>query len=133
MITITQITPSKNSTGVSINQDIEIRISADFKLDPRNVSFKLNEIDVVPNVFSIYNGNTDYELIITLYTRKRIKFGDEYRYGQANVRYGMKDIHPSILEYGSRYVCQFTVWGTNSNDLEEKLTDSFVFNTEKVS
>lgn len=131
MITVTQITPSKNATNISVNQDLEIRISADFKLDPRNVSFKLNEIDIIPNVFSIYNGATDHELIITLYTRKRIKFGNEYRYGQANTRYGMRDIHPSILEYGSRYVCSFTVWGMNDSNLEERLTDSFVFSTEE--
>lgn len=131
MITITQINPAKNASGVSVNQDIEIRVLADFKLDPRNISFRLNEVDIVPNVFSVYNGATDYELIITLYTRKRIKFGDVYRYGQANTRYGMRDIHPSVLEYGSRYVCSFTVWGTNNSSQREEITDSFVFNTEE--
>lgn len=131
MITITSITPSKNSTNVSVNQDLEIRVSADFKLDPRNVSFKLNEIDIVPNVFSIYNGATDHELIITLYTRKRIKYGDTYRYGQDGLRYGMRDIYPSILNYASRYVCSFTVWGTNDSNVEETISDSFVFSTEE--
>lgn len=131
MITVTQITPNKNATGVSVNQDLEIRVSADFKLDPRNIAFKLNEVDIVPNVFSVYNGATDYELIITLYTRRRIKFGDEYRYGQANTRYGMRDIHPSVLEYASRYVCSFTVWGTNNSNQREEVRDSFVFTTEE--
>lgn len=131
MITIDSISPPKNSTGISVNQDLEIRISADFKLDPRNISFKLNEVDIIPNVFSVYNGATEYELVITLYTRKRIKFGDEYRYGQANTRYGMRDIHPSVLEYGSRYICSFQVWGTNESNVEERIQDSFVFTTEE--
>jgi hypothetical protein len=131
MITITQITPAKNATNVSVNQDLEIRISADFKLDPRNISFRLNDVDIIPNVFSVYNGATSYELIVTLYTRKRIKFGDEYRYGQLNTKYGMRDIHPSILEYGCRYVCSFTVWGNNFSNEKEELTDSFVFSTEE--
>lgn len=131
MITVTSLTPGKNSTGVSINQDIEIRVSADFKLDPRNVSFKLNELDVVPNVFSIYNGATEYDLVITLYARKRIKFGDEYRYGQSNIRYGMRDIYPSVLEYGSRYVCSFLIWGSNDLGQREETADSFVFSTEE--
>lgn len=130
MITVTQITPAKNSVNVPVNQDLEIRVSADFKLDPRNISFRLNDVDIVPSVFSVYNGETDYELIVTLYTRKRIKFGDTYRYGQADVRYGMRDVHPSVLEYGSRYVCGFTVWGVNNLNQREELTDSFVFNTE---
>lgn len=127
MITVTSITPLKNASGVSVNQDIEIRISADFKLDPRDISFKLNDVDVVPNTFSVYNGPTDYELIVTLYTRKRIKYGDTYRYGQAGIRYGMRDIYPSVLEYDSRYVCEFTVWGNNP---VESITDRFVFTTE---
>lgn len=131
MITITSITPAKNSTNISVNQDLEIRISADFKLDPRNVSFALNNVDIVPNVFSIYLGATDHELIITLYTRKRIKYGDTYRYGQENLRYGMRDIFPSMLEYASRYICSFKVWGTNNSGVEESISDSFVFNTEE--
>lgn len=131
MITITSLTPGKNSTDVSINQDIEIRVSADFKLDPRNVSFKLNEIDVIANVFSIYNGATEYDLVITLYARKRIKFGDEYRYGQSDIRYGMRDIHPSVLQYGSRYVCSFLIWGSNNLGQREEAADSFVFSTEE--
>lgn len=131
MITIDSITPAKNATNISVNQDVEIRISADFKLDPRNVSFKLNEVDIVPNVFSIYHGETDHELIITLYTRKRIKFGSEYRYGQSNTRYGMRDTSPSILEYASRYICSFTAWGINDSNIEERITDSFVFTTEE--
>lgn len=131
MITINQITPAKNSVNVPVNQDLEIRISADFKLDPRNISFKLNDVDIIPNVFSVYNGETDYELVVTLYTRKRIKFGENFRYGQADVRYGMRDIHPSVLEYGARYVCSFIVWGINNLNEREELTDSFVFNTEE--
>lgn len=131
MITITNITPAKNSTNVSVNQDLEIRVSADFKLDPRNVSFKLNDIDIIPNVFSIYHGATDHELVITLYTRKRIKYGSTYRYGQTNLHYGMRDIFPSVLNYASRYVCQFTVWGMNDLSVEEKFVDSFVFSTEE--
>jgi hypothetical protein len=131
MITVTQILPAKNSVDVSVNQDIEIMLTADFKLDPRNISFKLNEVDIVPNVFSVYNGVTDYSLVVTLYTRKRIKYGDEYRYGQLNTRYGMRDNFPSMLEYGCRYVCSFTVWGTNDSNEREEITDSFVFNTEE--
>lgn len=130
MITVTQITPAKNSVDVSVNQDIEIMLTADFKLDPRNISFRLNEVDIIPNVFSVYNGPTDYSLVVTLYTRKRIKYGDEYRYGQPNIRYGMRDTFPSMLEYGARYVCGFTVWGTNNSNEREELTDSFVFTTE---
>jgi hypothetical protein len=131
MIRIDNIYPAKNTTNFSVNDDMEIRISADFPLDPRNVSFKLNEVDVIPNVFSIYNGVTDHELIITLYTRQRIKFGDTYRYGQDNIRYGMRDIFPSMLEYDSRYICSFTAWGINDDtNLREEISDSFVFTTE---
>lgn len=131
MITVNNINPSKNATGVPVNQDLEIRISADFKLDPRNISFRLNEVDIIPNVFSIYHGDTDHELVVTLYTRKRIKFGDIYRYGQDGLRYGMRDIFPSMLNYDSRYVCSFKVWGTNDNNEKEEITDSFVFTTEQ--
>lgn len=131
MITITSINPAKNSTNISVNQDLEIRVSADFKLDPRNVSFALNNVDIVPNVFSIYHGSSDHELVITLYTRKRIKYGDTYRYGQENLRYGMRDIFPSMLQYASRYICSFKIWGTNNSGIEESVSDSFVFNTEE--
>jgi hypothetical protein len=130
MIAVTSILPEKNALSVSVNQDIEIRIAADFKLDPRNITFKINDVDIVPNVFSIYNGESDYELVITLYTRRKIKYGNEYRYGQADTRYGMTDIHPSILEYASRYVVSFIAWGTNDSDVNEEVTDSFVFTTE---
>lgn len=131
MITVTSISPAKNETNVSVNKDIEIKLSADFKLDPRNISFKLNEIDIVPNVFSVYNGESDYELIVTLYTRRRIKFGDNHRYGQDGLRYGKRDIHPSVLEYGSRYTCSFKVWGENDSGEKEELNDSFLFSTEE--
>lgn len=131
MITVSSITPGKNSTNVSVNQDLELRIEADFKLDPRNISFKLNNVEVVPSVFSIYHGITDHELVVSLYTKRRIKFGDDYRYGQRDLKYGMRDLFPSVLEYNSRYICSFTVWGTNENGEEEKISDSFVFTTEE--
>lgn len=127
MITISSITPSKNAQNVDINQDIVILISADFKLDPRNISFKINEVDIVPNAFSVYNEtNNSYELEVTLYTRKRIKYNTGRRYGQDGMRYGMRDAFPSMLQYASRYVIEFTVWGD-----EETLTDRFVFTTQE--
>jgi hypothetical protein len=88
-------------------------------------------VEVVPSVFSIYHGITDHELVVSLYTKRRIKFGDEYRYGQRDLKYGMRDLFPSVLEYNSRYICSFTAWGTNENGEEEKISDSFVFTTEE--
>lgn len=126
MIQVLSITPEKGTTNVPISQDIEMRVQADFELDPRNVSFKLNDVEVVPNVFSVYQGDSEFELVITLYTRKRIKYGNKQRYGQAGVRYGRRDDLPSILQYNSRYVCEFNVWGE-----EDSLRDSFVFITEE--
>lgn len=131
MIEVVTINPAKNSTGVPVNQNIEINILADFELDPRNVSFKINDIDIIPNVFSVYQGGVDYDLDITLYTKKRIKYNTGKRYGADDTRYGMTDVFPSILQYGSRYVVEFTAWGTNDLGEEETLTDSFVFTTEE--
>ncbi|MDD3412423.1 MAG: hypothetical protein PHY47_00320 [Lachnospiraceae bacterium] len=131
MITISSITPNKNAYNVHINEDVNIKINADFKLDPRNISFKINEVDVVPNTFSVYNPETNTaELDVTLYVRRRIKYKTNRRYGQEDLRYGMRDNFPSMFQYNSRYVIEFTVWGTNSNNIEERITDRFVFTTE---
>ena len=131
MIKITSLDPAKNSKNVNVNKDLIIKVNADFKLDPRDVYFKLNSVDVVPNIFSVYHGETSCDLIITLYTKRRVKYGSEYKYGQEDLRYGMRDDRPSMLEYASRYVCEFSVWGTNQAGIKEEITDSFVFNTEE--
>lgn len=130
-IVVDSIDPAKNATSVPVNQDIQVWVSADFELDPRNISFRINNVEVVPNCFSVYNGGTSYSLDITLYTRRRIKYDSGRRYGQDGVRYGQRDVFPSILQYGSRYVMEFTVWGTDDNGEYQEVTDRFAFTTEE--
>lgn len=132
MIVVDSILPAKNAQNVDVNSDVRIHVNANFKLDPRNVSFKINEVDVVCNTFSVYNDEEDStELEITLYTRRRIKYNTGRRYGQDNVRYGMRDSYPSMLQYGGRYIIEFSVWGTNADGIEERITDRFAFSTEQ--
>jgi hypothetical protein len=131
MINVVSISPAKNTTNFNVNEDIQIRVEAAYPLDPRNVRFLINEVELPINCFSVYNGGTSYELDITLYTKRRIKYQNEARYGQDGQRYGMRDDNPSILEYGSRYVCEFNVWANDDQGVEQTVTDRFVFTTEE--
>lgn len=131
MINIDSIDPAKNATNVDVNKDIQIWVSADFELDPRNIRFKINNVEVVPSCFSVYNGPNDYSLDIKLYTKRRIKYQSDRRYGQDGVRYGQRDVFPSLLQYGQRYVMEFTVWGTDNNGEYQETTDRFTFSTEE--
>lgn len=131
MIEVISISAAKNSLGVNVNQDIEITVRGDFPLDPRDVSFKINGVPVIANIFSVYQGGVDYDLDITLFTRRRIKYDTGRKYGGDGSVYGTRDVFPSMLQYGSRYVLEYTVWGINGSDEREEITDSFVFTTEE--
>ena len=131
MITFNTIYPTKNQVNVGVNEDIKATVSASFELDLRNVVFKIHGVAVVPEIYSVYYGDSTSELDITLYTKRRIKYASERRYGQDNLRYGMRDVFPSILQYGSRYVVQITVFGVNDLGEEESQTETFTFSTEE--
>lgn len=131
MISFDSIYPTKNQTNVGVNEDIKLSVSADFELDPRDVVFMIHGVAIVPEIYSVYYGNDTSELDITLYTKKRVKYATERRYGQDNFRYGMRDVYPSMLNYGMRYVIQVKVFGFNTNGEYEELSETFAFSTEE--
>lgn len=131
MINFNSIYPTKNQNNVGVNEDIKINVSADFKLDPRNVIFKIHGVEIIPEIYSVYHGNSTSELNITLYSKRRVKYATDRKYGQENFRYGMRDVYPSMLNYGSRYVVEVIVFGENPSGEREEGREMFAFTTEE--
>ena len=131
MISFDYIYPTKNQSNVGVNEDIKLSVSADFELDPRDVVFMIHGVAIIPEIYSVYYGNTTSKLDITLYTKQRVKYATERRYGQDNFRYGMRDVYPSMLNYGMRYVVEVKVFGINNNNEYEEKSEIFAFSTEE--
>ena len=131
MIKFDSYYPLKNQKNVGINENIKATVSANFRLDPRNVIFKIHGVEVVPEVYTVYYGETTSQLVITLYTKRRIKYKTNRTYGQEDFRYGQKDTYPSILQYGHRYVVQITAFGFSETGSKEDVTETFSFTTEE--
>ena len=125
MIWVSNLIPQKNQKNVDVNVDLTIELNADHTLDPRDVSLYINNTLVVPTIYRVDNGETAETLKIVLFTKRRIKYGTGHRYGEESLRYGKRDIFPSMLQFESRYVCRVVV-----NDRDEYFEDSFAFETE---
>jgi hypothetical protein len=131
MIKFDSYYPLKNQKDVGVNENIRATVSADYRLDPRDIVFKIHGVEVVPEVYTVYYGETTSQLVITLYTKRRIKYKTKRTYGQEDFRYGQKDMYPSMLQYGHRYVVQITAFGINREGVREEVTETFSFTTEE--
>lgn len=119
-ISITSLSPAKNDTAVPVNSDIEITLSSDSAdLDVQTTKFIINGIEVKP---SAYYGVDNSEVEVSFFARKRIRYNTGRRYGQDDLRYGMRDDIPSSFQYGQRYVCTIYIEDVDGNVFEENFS-----------
>ena len=128
-ITISSLYPTKNSVGIPVDANVELRLESDgADLDVRTVRFFINDIEVTPSSrysIAVGFGEDKTKVDVAFYPRRRIKYANE-RYGADDTRYGKLDIIPSNFLYGLRYVCR--VYIQDVNGLE--FTDYFTFTIE---
>jgi hypothetical protein len=118
-ISLTSLTPVKNELDVSVASDVSFTIvsnSAD--LDITTVKFLINNVEVQP---SAYYGIDETTIDVSFFSKRRIKYKTR-SYGQNDVRYGQRDIFPSIFQYGHRYVCTIEVQDTNGLSFTENFS-----------
>ena len=118
-IIISSLSPAKNETDVSVTSDILLTLQSDDNpLDVYSVKFYINDIQVQ---VSSYYGVDENEVNIGFYSKRRIKYNTR-RYGQEGVRYGQKDIYPSVFQYGYGYVCRAEIEDTEGNIFSENFS-----------
>lgn len=129
-ITISSLYPAKNSVGVPVDANVELRLESDgADLDVRSVQFFINDIEVTPSSrysIAVGFGEDKTKIDVAFYPRRRIKYANE-RYGADDTRYGKLDIVPSNFLYGLRYLCKVVV--TDVNGLQ--FADHFAFTIEE--
>ena len=126
--------PAKNQMDVGVNDNITATVGAYVRLDPARVRFMVHGVEVVPEIYTVYHGETDHELQITLYSKKRIKYASDKRYtraGEGGPRYGQVDVFPSMLNYNSRYSIEIVVGWTDTEGLDHESFERFAFSTEE--
>ena len=98
-IQLINLSPTKNSSGISINEDISLTLTSDSaELDISSLSFLINGIDVQ---LSAYYGANNNEINASFSARKRIKYNLR-TYGQTKFRYVEIDDAPIPGEYGHK-------------------------------
>lgn len=118
-ISISSLSPLKNQLNVPVNSDIEITLTSDAAdLDVYSTKLFINGVEVQP---SAYYGGSNTEVNVAFYAKKRIKYATR-RYGQDEVRYGKRDIYPSIFQYGYRYVCTVEIEDKAGNKFSENFS-----------
>jgi len=105
-ISLTSLTPVKNELDVPVASDVTFTVESDSAdLDVTTVKFFINDVEVQP---SAYYGVDETTIDVSFFSKRRIKYKTR-TYGQDDVRYGQRDIFPSIFQYGYRYVCTVEV------------------------
>jgi len=118
-ITLNSLFPAKNQLDVPVASDVTLTLNSDASdLDVQTVKFYINGVEVK---VSAYYGVDQTEIVLSFYAKRRIKYNTR-RYGQDNVRYGQRDIFPSVFQYGYRYTCTVEVGDVLGNTFSENFS-----------
>lgn len=130
-ISIISLFPTKNQLSVPVASDISITLLSDADdLDITTVKFFINDIEVQP---SAYFAATELEINVEFFPKRKIKYNTR-SYGQTDVRYGQRDIFPSVFQYGFRYTCRIEVQDINGLSFTESFSfviEDGIFETEE--